>query len=97
MDDIKKLLVATIDTVDKEVTIDTVDKKGKSKQNVVEEAITSHISAKKNIDTINKTEKSQASKRTVPISKKLNPQVVRTVDKSGSTQRTNLSNISTRL
>ena len=38
-------------------------KKRKSKHNVMEEAITSLISAKKNIDTVNKTEKSQTSKK----------------------------------
>ena len=48
------------------------DKEGKSKQNVVEEAITPPISAKRKIDTVNKTEKSQASNKTVdtPISNK---------------------------
>ena len=59
LDDIKKPLVNTIGTVDKEGTIDMVDKKGKSKTNVVEEAISYPISSKKKIDTVNKTEKSQ--------------------------------------
>ena len=45
LDDIKKPLVTTIDTVVKEGTTDTVEKKGK-KPNVVEEAITTPVSAK---------------------------------------------------
>ena len=62
MDDIKKPLVTNIGTVDKYGTIDTVDKKRKSNTNVVEEANTSPISAKNNIDTFDKTEKSQIKK-----------------------------------
>ena len=42
LDDMKKALVATIYTVFKYGTTDTVDKKGK-KSNVIEEAITSPI------------------------------------------------------
>ena len=42
--------------------IDTVDKEGKSRKNVVKEANISPISSKNNIDTVNKTEKSQAIK-----------------------------------
>ena len=41
-------------------TTDMVDKEGKTKQKVVEEAITPPISAKQ-IDTVNKIDKSQAS------------------------------------
>ena len=37
--------------------IDTVEKKGKSRQNVVEEANTSTISEKNKIVTVNKAEK----------------------------------------
>ena len=44
LDYIKNPLVTTIDTVEKEVTTDTVDKKRKTKPNVVEEAITYPIS-----------------------------------------------------
>ena len=47
-----------------------VEKEGKSKQNVVEEAITPPISTKNKIDTINKIEKSQASNKTVDTTKK---------------------------
>ena len=50
LDYIKKPLVTTIDTV---------DKKGKSEQNMVEETNTSPISEKKKIDAVDKTEKSQ--------------------------------------
>ena len=38
-----------------------VDKKSKTKTNVVKEAITPTISSKNNIDTVKKTDKSQAS------------------------------------
>ena len=60
---IKNPLVTTIDKVDKKWTIDTVDKKWKSKQNLVEESKTSPISEKNKIDTVNKTQKSQTSKK----------------------------------
>ena len=40
-------------------------------ENVVKEANTSPISAKKKIDTVDKTEKSQTSKETVDTSKKI--------------------------
>ena len=55
MDDIKKALVTTIERVDNEGTTDTLDKKRGEKPNVVEESVNSPISAKKNIDTVNKT------------------------------------------
>ena len=61
LDDTKKVLVTTIDTVVKEETTDAVYKKRKTKPNVVEKSITSPISEKKKIDTVNKTETSQAS------------------------------------
>ena len=72
---------------------ENVDKKGKSKPNVVEEAITSTILAKKKIDTVNKTEKSKTPKKIVPTPLK-KPNTLNSIDKSRSTQRTNLSNIS---
>ena len=52
-------------------TIDTVDKKGKSNNNVVEEANTSTIS-KKNIGTVDKTDKSQTSRKYSLLIKKIN-------------------------
>ena len=57
MDDTKKALVTTTDTVVKEVNTDMVEEKSKTKPNVVKESITPHISSKKKIDKINKTEK----------------------------------------
>ena len=96
MDDIKDPLVAIICTVDKDGNIHTADKKMISKPNIVEESITSPISSKKNIDTVNKTEKSQTSQKTVPTSKnKLD--TLNSIYKSRSIQRTNLSNKSTRI
>ena len=65
LDDTKKSLVATIDTVVREGTTDMIDKKSKTKPNVVEESITPRISEKIYIDTVNKTDKSQASNKTV--------------------------------
>ena len=73
MDDIENPLVGTNDRVYKEVTIYTVDKKGKSKPNVVEEFITSPTSEKKKIDTVNKTEMSQTSKKLSLPQKIINP------------------------
>ena len=58
LDDIKKALVTTIETVVKEGTTDRVDKKGK--KNVVEKSITSPIPEKNKIDTVNKIEKPKA-------------------------------------
>ena len=49
------------ETVVKEGNTDMVDKKRDSKSNVVKEAITPPISEKNSIDTVNITEKSQAS------------------------------------
>ena len=65
-----------------------VDKQGKSKQNVVEEAITPPIWSKKKIDSVNKTDKSQASNKTVDTPKNDKPDTVKSLDKSRSTQRT---------
>ena len=108
LDDIKKTLVTTIDTVVKEGTTDTVNKKRKTKPNVVWKAITYLISEKNKIDTVNKTEKSQAYNKIVD-SPKINKNdtvksrytqrtdIVNTVDKSRSILGNNLSNISTRI
>ena len=43
--------------------------KKENKKNVVEEAITPHISTKKKMDTVKKTDKSQASNKTVDTPK----------------------------
>ena len=64
MDDAKKALVPTADMVFKEVNTDMVDKKRKSKPNLVKEAITPPISEKQ-IYIVNITEKSQAPNKTV--------------------------------
>ena len=56
----------------KEGTTETFEKKRKIKPNMVEEAITSTISAENKIDKVNKKEKSQTSKETVDTSKKIN-------------------------
>ena len=50
--------------------IEKVDKKGKSKPNVLEESITSPISEKNKIDTVNKTEISQTSNKHILPPKK---------------------------
>ena len=80
MDDIKKSLVTTIETVDKEGNNDMV-KKSKTKHNMVEEATTSPISSKNKIDTVNTTDKSQALKKTVDTSKSNKNDTVKTMDK----------------
>ena len=68
----KKALVTTTDIFSKEGNSDMVHRKIKTKPNLVKKAITPPISAKNNIETVNKTEKSQASNKTVdtPISNK---------------------------
>ena len=63
-----------------------VDKESKSKQNVVEEAITSPISEKKKIDTVNKIDKSQASNETVDTPKTNKTDTVKSLYKSSSIQ-----------
>ena len=65
LDDTKKSFVATTGMFFKEGNNKMVDKKSKTKPNVVKEAITPPISVKKEIDTVKKTEKSQASNKTV--------------------------------
>ena len=69
-----------------------VEKEGKSKQNVVEEPITPPISEKKKIDTVNKTEKSQASNKTLDKPKSNKNDTVKPLDKSRSTQITDTKN-----
>ena len=87
MDETEKALVTTTDTVVKEGNTDMVEKKEK-KPNVAKESITTPISGKKKIDTVNKTEKSQASNKTVDT-----PRIkVKSIDKSRSTQRTDTEN-----
>ena len=92
LDDTKNTLVTTTDTVVKERNTDTDEKEGKSGKNVVEEAITPHISAKKKIDTVNRTDKSQASnkKKETTESNKADP--VKSLQKSRYTQRTDTEN-----
>ena len=63
-DDIENPLVTTIDIVDKKV---------KSKLNVVEEANTCPISSKNKTEKFNKTEKPQALKKQSLLPKKINP------------------------
>ena len=92
MDDNKKALVTTIDTLVIEGTTDMVDKNEKTKPNVVEEAITPSISERKNIDTINKTEKSQASNNTVDRTKINKTDKFKSLDKSRYTQRNDTIN-----
>ena len=89
-----------------------VDKKSKTKPNLVKESITPPISTKNKIDKINKTERLQASNKTVytPRSNKINKvkslhksrsaeiaDTENTINKSRYISRTNLSNKSTRI
>ena len=91
LDDTKKALVTTTDTVVKEGNTDMVEKKEK-KPNVAKESITTPISGKKKIDTVNKTEKSQASNKTVDTPKSNKTDTVKSLDKSRSTQITDTEN-----
>ena len=88
MDDTKNALVYTTDTVVKEGNTDTVDKKRKTRPNVVKEYITPPISEKRKIDTFNKTGKSQASNKTVDTPRSNKTDKVKVIYKSRSTQRT---------
>ena len=96
---IEKVKIASVDLDHTKnplvATIDTVEKKGISKQNMVEEANTSPISENNNIDTFDKREKSQTLKKTFPKSKTNKPNTLNSIDKPRSTQRTHLSNKST--
>ena len=79
-------MVFTTDTVSKEGNTDIVDKKGKTKPNVVKESITPPIPAKKKIDTVKKTEKSQASNKIVDTPRSNKTDKVKSIYKSSSTQ-----------
>ena len=70
MDYTKHALVTDTDTVVKEGNTYTVDKEGKFEKNVVQEAISPPISSKNKIDTVNKTEKPQASNKIVDAHKR---------------------------
>ena len=87
LDETEKALVTTTDMVVKEGNTDM-----RSKHNMVKEAITPPI-AKKKIDEVNKTEKSQASnKTTVDKSSSNKSDKGKSLDKSRSTQRTDIEN-----
>ena len=58
----------------------------------MEEAINPPISEENRIDTVNKIEKSQASNKTVDTPKKHKTYTVKSLDKSRSTQRTDIEN-----
>ena len=62
------------------------DKKQTSKQNVVQESINPPISSKKKIETVNRTEKSQASNKIVDTPKINKTDTVKSLDKSRFTQ-----------
>ena len=91
MDDTKKALVITTDTVFKKGHTDMVDKKKEKKPNVVKESITPPISGKKN-DTVNITEKPQASNKTVDTPRRNKTDKVKSIDKSRSTKITDTEN-----
>ena len=80
MDDTKKALVFSTETIVKEGNTYMVDKKIKTKPNVVKEAITPPISEKQ-IDTVNKTEKSQASNKTLYTTRSNKNDKVKSIDK----------------
>ena len=58
----------------------------------MEEAITPPISTKNKIDTVNKTEKSKASNKTVDTPKINKTDTVKSLEKSRSTQRSDTEN-----
>ena len=82
LDETKKSLVNTTDTV---VTYGNTDMG--IKYNLVNEAITPPI-AEKNIETVNKTDKSQASNISVDTSSSNKSDKYKSLDKSRSNQRT---------
>ena len=92
LDDTKKALVTTTDTVVKEWNTEMVDKKRKTKPNVVKEPTTPPISAKNNIYTVNKTDKSKASNRTVDTPKRNKTEKIKSIDKSKSTKKADTEN-----
>ena len=65
VDNTKKALVNTTDTVFKEGNTDTVEKKCRTKPNVVKESISPPIASKEKIGRVNKKEKSQVSNKTI--------------------------------
>ena len=67
-------------------------KKKKTEPNLVKEAITPPISAKKKIYTVNKTEKSKACNKTVDTPKIYKTDKFKSIDKSKCTQRTDTEN-----
>ena len=91
MDDTKKALVFTNDTVGKGENTDMLDKKMKTKPNVVKEAITPPISE-------NKYWHSQQNREITSIQKKLDTlrsnktDKVKSIDKSRSNQITDTEN-----
>ena len=86
MDETEKMFVTTTDTVVKEVDTDMG-----TKPNMVKEAIT-HPIAKNKIDKVNKTEKSQASNKTLDTSISKKSDKGKSLDKSRSAQRTGIGN-----
>ena len=92
LDDTKRALVTTTETVIKEGNNDMLDKKSKKEPNVMKEAITPPISSEKKIDIFNKTEKPQAPNKTVDITISNKTDKVKSIDKSRYTQRTDTEN-----
>ena len=86
LDEAKKALITTTNTIFNEGNTDMG-----TKPNVVKESITNTI-AKKNIDTVNKKEKSEASNKAVDISRNNKYGKVESLYKSSSTQRTDTEN-----
>ena len=70
-----------------------VDKKRKTILFLVREAITPPISEKKKINTVNKTQKSQASNKKVDTLRSNKTEKVKLIDESRSTQRNDTENI----
>ena len=81
LDYTKKALVTTTDTVLKEGNIVLVNRKRKTKPNVVKKAITTPISEKKKIVTVNKTEKSQAFNKAVNTTRSNKTEKIKSIDK----------------
>ena len=86
LDETEKSLVTNTDRVFKEGNTDMG-----TKTNMVKESITPPISKHK-VDTVNKTEKSQASKKTVDTSSSNKYGKGKSLDESRSTQRTDTEN-----
>ena len=69
-----------------------VDKKRKAKTNAAKEDITPLMSEKNKIDTVKKTEKSQAYNKTVHTPRSNKTDKANSIDKSRSAQRTDTEN-----